>query len=188
MKITRPFSNEVFIINDFITPEEVEKIVSFASSLSQESWEIMNEDSHTPPEARSKAYNIDDLELFNFCESLNKKAMILLTELYDLEEELFLTGFYTIMRTFGSGMLAHWDGGDGQSQITKYGLVLYLNTCGKDFDGGELFYPEFGETYVPLAGDLVIHPGSKQYSHAVLDVSRGTRYVLTSFAKTVAHH
>lgn len=188
MQTTRPFDNEVFVINNFIMPEEVKKLVRFASSLSEADWEIMNQDSSTPPEARNRAYNIGDQELFNFCESLNSRALLLLSELYDLEEELFVTGFYTIMRTFGDGMAAHWDGGDGQPQITKYGLVLYLNTCGKDFDGGELFYPEFNKTYVPIAGDLVVHPGAKEYSHAVMDVSRGTRYVLTSFAKTVAHH
>lgn len=61
--------------------------------------------------------------------------------------------------------------------IVQYGYVVYIN----DFDGGELYYPEWDLEYKPTAGDLVIHSSSKKYRHGVKKVLRGPRYAYTNF-------
>jgi predicted 2-oxoglutarate/Fe(II)-dependent dioxygenase YbiX len=104
------------------------------------------------------------------------------------QEDIFLTGFNILSRSKDIGMAVHSDGGDGLRQKTLYGLVLYLNTCDVDFWGGELYYPNLKIEYKPKAGDLVIHPGSEEYRHGVNDVTLGTRYIITSFAKTVQEY
>jgi hypothetical protein len=51
-----------------------------------------------------------------------------------------------------------------------YGLVVYLSD---NFEGGELYYPEYDVLYKPNAGDLVIHDA--ETIHCVRGVKSGRR-------------
>jgi hypothetical protein len=188
MYVTKPFDNDIVVIKEFISNDQAQELVQFAESLSEEDWSLMDlQSGMNSPSFKNKNYALA-IEKFPVCQEVTERAIRVLSELYDLEEELYLTGFYTLSRVFKEGMGSHHDGGDGLANVTKYGFVLYLNTCGKDFDGGELYYSHKGIVYTPAACDLVIHPGTLEYSHGVYDVSRGARYTLTSFAKTVNPH
>lgn len=59
-----------------------------------------------------------------------------------------------------------------------YGVVLYLND---DFTGGELRYTKKGITHKPLARSLVCHPAFSDYEHEVLEVTSGTRKLISFF-------
>lgn len=67
--------------------------------------------------------------------------------------------------------------------IVQYGYVVYVN----DFEGGELYYPEWDLEYKPEKGDLVIHSSSKKFRHGVRPVKSGPRYAYTNFITKSEH-
>lgn len=56
--------------------------------------------------------------------------------------------------------------------------LFYYND---DFEGGELFYPEFDLTIKPEPGLAVAHPGDIYYLHGVKKIISGYRYTTPSF-------
>ena len=88
---------------------------------------------------------------------------------------------FTATHTWTSGefLNAHRDR-DGETSVTRHGLVFYLNN---DFNGGELYYPDYDLTITPEPGMLVLHPGD--ILHGVNQVTSGVRHNMTCFAITV---
>ena len=79
------------------------------------------------------------------------------------------------IKKYNSGMAmgSHFDQLDGDKTL-RYSMVMYLND---DYDGGELFYPEYDFSYRPKRKDLVLHDGN--ILHGVSEVTDGERYNLT---------
>jgi predicted 2-oxoglutarate/Fe(II)-dependent dioxygenase YbiX len=57
---------------------------------------------------------------------------------------------------------------------THVGL-LYLNSAGVDFRGGELVLPEIGRTILPSAGLFVSFPSGSNHQHQVTTIESGAR-------------
>ena len=191
MQIENPFNNEITVVKNFLDQEVINKIIFLAESLEEEDWSRLNNEASD--DYINKIYSIQDfsnnsISRLNedFIPKITNDAKNILFSIYkDAKEKLSISDFGTLARTSGRGMGEHHDSGDGDPYETKFGLVLYLNTQNKDFFGGELYYPKLNLTYYPVAGDLVIHPGSEEYSHEVKDVTSGVRYMMSSFAKTI---
>ena len=93
-------------------------------------------------------------------------------------------GEYVLMRIFkdgiakeynvDEGMFIHVDNHDWMEGKVFWGVVLYLND---DYEGGELFYPEYNHSYKPKRKDLVMHVGD--IIHGVRSVTNGIRYAAT---------
>ena len=64
------------------------------------------------------------------------------------------------------------------------GSVFYLNN---DYEGGEIYFPQFDIHIRPKAGDMYFFPGDRNYLHGVKEVTSGTRYTCPTFF-TVIHH
>ena len=90
---------------------------------------------------------------------------------------------------------AHFDGfNDGESGKQKmnpdgqrmFTSILYLND---DFEGGKLYFPKFGFTYVPqkLAGVFFISDGEK-WRHGITSVESGSRSTLLYMHTTQHEH
>lgn len=58
--------------------------------------------------------------------------------------------------------------------------MIYLND---DFEGGELYFPDWGISLKPKAGMFVSFPGSKYYVHGVKPVTAGKRFVLSTWTR-----
>lgn len=58
--------------------------------------------------------------------------------------------------------------------------IIYLND---DFEGGELFFPDFNFQFRPKPGMLVIFPGNTHYLHGVTKVTGSTRYTCSIWTK-----
>ena len=56
--------------------------------------------------------------------------------------------------------------------------ILYLNTSGVDFGGGELVFPALGRQVPPRAGQLVAFRSTHEYCHEVTRITRGSRCAL----------
>jgi hypothetical protein len=104
------------------------------------------------------------------------------------------------------GMFAHSDspGRDMEEDLTQldtyatccildYGLVAYFG----DFEGGEVYYPNFNKDgtkkekgknsqedcleYKPSAGDVIVHGATDQWCHGTRSVTFGIRYAFSNF-------
>jgi hypothetical protein len=193
MNLDRPFNNEIIIINNFIDKKELEvlskyqnkdKIKENPGGLSSEYFEdkliiLPNHDSLIGLDTNSQEYK-NNLKCVECVDRIYLKITELLPQLYS--DEIELTQIRSIIRSYGTGMPVHHDDDPYRSNVTtRYGFVLYLN---ENYDGGELYYPLLNIEYKPKRGDLVIHPGSIEYSHGVRDISNGERYNITLFAHT----
>lgn len=91
-----------------------------------------------------------------------------------------IRGFKNINRTIpGGSMFLHND--DEREIGIEYGFTYYIND---DFLGGELFYPNKGVSYKPIKNSMVIHIGTAEYSHSVLEVFNQNRFTITAFGYT----
>jgi hypothetical protein len=188
----------VFKIKNFATPEQVKSLFDEASSYTQEDWSARYL-SELKKHALEK-FGSDDLEdlvekghfevTWDFADKnvgvadrdsklfidLNKRCQ----EIFDVIGNLEATGFLMFQRLYaGSELISHWD--DQTDLLVAYAAVLYLND---DYNGGELFFPEFGFDTRPEPGSLVVFPSGKLYEHGVRPVKEGpTRYVIPVFVK-----
>lgn len=73
----------------------------------------------------------------------------------------------------------HPDGSPNTSPHRSHGAIVYLN---EDFDGGELFYPNFDCAIKPKRGMLALHGAGLLFLHGVKKVSRNFRHTMITFA------
>lgn len=171
MKITKPYNNEIIVIENFLSVEEADLINDLVSEKTEEDWEA------------DRIYNN---EFFNAV--IHFKHPIS-TEIGDrvvnhimplLPEDVAIKTFHpdSVTRTqVGKFMAPHNDWHDDNG--CRYGIVIYIN---EDYDGGEIYYPNKGVYMKPGKGLAVIHPASEEYLHGIKEVTRGTRYAMTMFA------
>lgn len=166
---------EIWVYENFLTPEEATKIYEVAKGLDESAWQSKEVNDHT-------------------IDWYNGRTSIRVAELTDLRKKIeSLVQGYTVTpgdsfaRLFpGDTMHEHEDScGDegttdtdmnGTCAITEYGAVVYFND---DFEGGELYYPALSLSHPPKSGDLVIH-GSR-IRHGIAEVKKGIRYSFPTF-------
>ena len=183
MIITKPDPN-IFVIENFIDKHEADLLVHIANNATPEEWSNYNyTDRHENDEWEDRILILDQ------CSGFDKKTNEIIIKLFDkikkevnfiLNKDIYVyAGLSGIYRSVvGQQMKTHHDQGLGVK--FKYGIVIYLND---DYDGGEIFYPNVGVEIKPKAYSLVLHPAHEAYRHGVKEVSRGTRYSMTTFLK-----
>lgn len=89
--------------------------------------------------------------------------------------DLFLNQFWLVKRFPGVGQTVHTDVDGGDNSQLKYSGIIYLNTIP---DSGDIFFPEIGFNYYPVAGDLVLFKSDDpDLAHGVNETME-TRYTL----------
>ena len=71
-----------------------------------------------------------------------------------------------------------FDGNPNAFEINKYVGILYLN---RDYEGGELYFPDHDISIKPEAGMFITFPGGHENIHGVTEITKGTRYTMVSF-------
>lgn len=66
-------------------------------------------------------------------------------------------------------------------QELEWSGLIYLNTQGEDFEGGDIYFPEFDLSYSPKAGDLLLFKGDVEHRHGVHEVTAGNRKNIVLF-------
>jgi len=173
MKINKVF-NGILEIEDFVSKEELDSIMSFANSIPEDIW--FKEDDNIDynwwsgkvvPSPKS----ITDLKVLSDIE----KRVINLFENY-----LEVTGINLNRYKNNDFLNYHTDEWiNNPEHFVKYGVIIYYND---DYDGGELHYKDLDITYSPKAGSLILHEG--HLLHGTLPVkSNSIRYSSTFFVK-----
>ena len=70
------------------------------------------------------------------------------------------------------------DGSIHQFHWRKFGCVYYLND---DYDGGEIWFPNFNMEMKPKKNMLAFFPGDVNHLHGVRNVTNGVRHTIASF-------
>ena len=69
----------------------------------------------------------------------------------------------------GWGMHEHFDA----SKPNDIATLIYINS---DYEGGEIYFPEYGISYKPKPGDLLTFPDNPDFIHGVKPITNGVRY------------
>jgi predicted 2-oxoglutarate/Fe(II)-dependent dioxygenase YbiX len=114
--------------------------------------------------------------------SVNSKLEEAVTAVYN--KKVIPSSIHAQKWDIGSLANPHSDNSDFEGNPTegfdnlKYVGILYLN---KDYEGGDLYFPEHGISIKPNAGSMYIFSGGVENIHGVTEITSGTRYTIVSF-------
>jgi hypothetical protein len=184
MKITRPYDNEIILVEDFVTDKELsimfEHISKSTSGYNNEEMTNNYFNDKVIKFSPEDPYSKEEMSLPIFVVrshlSERAKEVVLASTGKDLE----YTYIDFIIKAHGKGMSEHYDDTPlVKETTTEYGLVIYLND---NYEGGEIYYPNLDIEIKPIAKSLIIHPGTVEYTHGVRDTTVGERFCITFFA------
>lgn len=188
--------NRIFLINNFISEDQLNRILHIARTASEEEWSH-----HYMDGVRSIAklkFGRSDLEnlvkegLYEITsnwsdknlyikdeilrDELNKKCQ----ELFKFNDNLEFPGCGTIQRQYeGVPLTDHVDNHTDPS--LEYALVIYLN---EDYSDGEFFFVNKDIEFRPPSRSALVFPTSEEWRHGVRSVGEGPhRYVIPIFIR-----
>lgn len=167
MKVNR-LSPDLYEIEDFVTPEQQQKVLDYCKSLDESDW-----------------WHEDQKNTFFY----GKQNLCKLPEVFD-EINKNVDNLFTSLLYFGSialqrsldhePMQTHRDYWiKDLDYYIRYGVVIYYND---DYKGGEIEYSELGIVHKPKARSLVLHGGNILHGpRRVIDDK--VRYFSTAFIR-----
>jgi hypothetical protein len=198
----KEITSEIFSVENFLSKEQINILLSIINGISQEDWEVeysanlktfcMTKFGRDDVENlvaegkfeitqnwKDKNFNIANHEIYRkIYDNLNSMVV-------NSNSELHLSGFATIQRMQpGVELKSHSDQHTDPS--IQYATIAYIND---DYLDGELFFPHLGIEIKPEPGSLLFFPGNKEHEHGVRHVGEGPiRYVLVGFIKENDHY
>jgi hypothetical protein len=185
MKFSRPYGNDIVVVEDFLTDEESLELNNLVRNVSEDRWDWKgdHEFGELSPDFQRKTLFMKSSEEYRnkympILNAIHERAISAFYKEFPGQASAF-TFLDTIIRTFDNGLTLHADGSDLNSNRVTHGFVAYLND---DFEGGDVYYPTLDIVLKPIKNALVIHPGTMEYIHGVTDVTAGVRFNLAFFA------
>jgi hypothetical protein len=74
-----------------------------------------------------------------------------------------------------------WNDGNTMLEDLEFSALVYLNTCGEDYSGGTIYFPNQGLEVLPKTGQMIFFRGDIDHPHGVSEVTSGKRYALVLF-------
>lgn len=191
----KKIEDSIFMVYDFLTDNQVEKLYSYILSASDKDWETHYMEGVVGLAERK--YGRTDIE--NLVEEglveithhwkdknlgmpyeLSEPLAIKIKEIFSFDKTLKFDGVGTIQRQYSESPLpAHVD--NHADPTIEYAVVMYIND---DYNGGELYFSNLDIELKPLAKSLMIFPSHEVYKHGVKSPSDGPiRYVMPSFVR-----
>lgn len=169
MSNTEDLKSQIHYIPGFMSKEDAVVIWEYAKLNDSKSTEFGNHE---------KEFTVN---IFNDGSENTQKIRQLVTEygkkVYDLALETYGGEFKPFepatshIARFepGKGMHEHFDA----SRPNDIATLIYIND---DYDGGEIYFPEYDISHKPKMGDLLMFPDNPRYIHGVKPVLNGIRY------------
>ena len=188
---------EILVVHDFISKDELQTILDIIKDTPEEVWfeayraslarfclEKFGRDDveNLVKEGKyeiTKDWDDKNLDIGNY--PISGKLQSRMHKLIAINhQDLELTGFATLQRMQkGVQLKSHTDQHTDPS--IRYAAILYLND---DYADGTLFFKNKNLDVRPKPGELLVFPGNEEYEHGVRHVGEGPiRYVLVGFIK-----
>lgn len=190
-------ADEVILIENFLSKDEIDKIFDIINSATEDDWLI--EYTSNLKRFCLEKFGRDDVDnlvaegKFEITQNWHDKNLNILKHSFQMliwnrlnslvqqvDDTIEVSGLATIQRMQeGVELKAHTD--EHTDPSIRYATIIYLND---DYVDGELFFKHTGLSIKPKPGSLVIFPGNDEYEHGVRHVGKGPiRYVLVGFIK-----
>lgn len=160
------------IINNFITDQECDEIVSLFSKQIWPAADPFIETGFCVTESQAVDYYYHNSSNLN---TVFNKMGKRISDHYNKKIEL-KSMFHSIMNPGATNPL-HWDNyvENGEEDVST---LLYLN---EGFIGGDLYFPDQDIRITPKKGMFVFFNGTEEYQHTVEMVTEGRREALVGF-------
>jgi hypothetical protein len=187
MKIIKQCDGNVLIIEDFLSPEETLQLDSFMRNFDYDNlkehnfkyWgkRLINDYQMKQNPGYENVMDGISPTLTN----LRQRTIDILNE-YDHKEN-WLPAAHNLIRMFNNSnttsfqenyeleMFIHIDNQGHMESPIIWGTVIYFND---DYEGGEIYYPDYDYLYKPKAGSMAMHTGNTR--HGVKRVISGNRF------------
>ena len=159
------------VVDDYLTADECDQLVSLFDSTSFRDPDLIG----------SWAQRV---KWPKYPEELRIKIMDQRVELAEkfFEKKLEIDNLNITLWNEGNLMHPHSDyGGQNEYPWREYASIIYLND---DYEGGEIYMPEWKMYHAPKKGQLVMFPGGKVI-HGVNEVKKSRRLTSICWFKTV---
>jgi hypothetical protein len=185
-KITKCDGN-VLIFEDFITPEEIIQISEFMRNFDYDNlrehefkyWgkRLINEYEMK----RNPGYENSMDEIMPTLNTIIQRTIDVLNE-HDHQAD-WVPAPHNLIKMFNNSsgvefagddeleMFIHIDNQGHMESPIMWGSVVYFN---EDYEGGEIYYPDYDYLYKPKAGSMAMHSGTTR--HGVKKVISGERF------------
>lgn len=158
--------DNIIVIDDFLTQDEVASALKAVRSNKLERWKENSSLMIVPHKC---------LDAFTWVVGSAHKVSEVIAEKFSVEKKIYCV----------EGQIGRWDLGKDldlhddtyDAKFTKYSSVIYLTS---DYEGGEIEFPEFGLSIKPKAGQLLLFPAGG-YWHKVNPVTSGDRSTIVAF-------
>jgi len=188
-------------LENFMTKEELQKISTFAKSISE--WDYTethhNDDGTVVYDseywkdrvATSDTLNKQDPTIFPIIESLVERLKLIVDDFFKVDAWAtnpaivrWLPGQY--QNPHADKELHEGDNFGKPNDFPYYDLasLFYLND---DYEGGELYFPKQKIKFKPKAGAAYFFPGDLNYIHGVSTIESGIRYTCPFFWTIRSH-
>jgi hypothetical protein len=191
MKLETKCDGNVLIFEDFLTPEEINLLDSFMRNFNYEGlrehefkyWGKRLINDHEMKLNPGYENVMDDV--LPTLKTLLQKVIDFLND-YDYEAA-WNPAPHNLIKMFTNSsdvafvgddeleMFIHIDNQGHMESPVMWGSVIYIND---DYEGGEIYYPDYDYLYKPKAGSMAMHRGETR--HGVKKVTSGERFCAAS--------
>lgn len=159
--------NKIKVIENFVSEEDRARAIDLITSC--ELIDFKNNSLAKIAPATS--------EVTQLVKKYSDKSLDVHRELHKIQVPIYThEGFLTLWEV-GAHAGVHMDNHEG-AEFVQLSSVLYFND---EFEGGEIFFPEFDFVHKPKAGDGIFFPAftkEHSYMHGVTKVTSGKRYTM----------
>jgi 2OG-Fe(II) oxygenase superfamily len=74
-----------------------------------------------------------------------------------------------------------WEDGNTMLDDLEFSALVYLNSSGSDYSGGQIHFPNQNLEVLPKTGQMIFFRGDIDHPHGVSEVTSGERYALVLF-------
>lgn len=163
-------SDLIKIYDNFIDLDTVETIVRYAKETDASFFKYNKIDYFTIQTFKEIGMNSEEMLLL--IQDVARKTYSQITQDYDGPFETFLERKTHLAKfNIDAEMPPHFD----ESRPHDIATLIYLND---DYEGGEIYFPEFDIKIKPKPGDMVAFPDNPSFMHGVKKITGSNRYTL----------
>jgi hypothetical protein len=162
-------ASKIHYIKGFMPKDVVDVILDYSIKNDDKFTEFGNNEKEFTVNV-FKDQNQETLHVSNLVTEWGKKVYDLVVETYGGQFKDFEPHMSHIARfESGWGMHEHYDA----SKPNDIATLIYINS---DYNGGDIYFPEYDISHKPEPGDLLMFPDNPDYIHGVRPISEGIRY------------